>query len=87
MIGENEMNLEREREQDSPLREEDNRALQQLLSSSTFIKMPNFNSSNMNNGHVHGPSCNHGHDHRHNHGEDNSKQHAVKNGQAGAIGE
>ncbi len=65
---------------DSKNTQKDNRILQGLLSSSTFMHMPSFHEEN---GHVHGPSCNHGRDHDN---ADHAKSPATS-GKAGAIGE
>jgi len=62
-------------------KEKENRMLQKLLSSSTFMHMPSFN--NEDHGHVHGPSCNHGRDHDN---EAHTKPPATSS-KAGSIGE
>ena len=54
---------EKEINKKSPRLEEENRMLQNLLSSSTFTNISFMDDSHAP--HVHGPSCNHGHDHDH----------------------
>lgn len=73
---------------DSKDTQKDNRILQGLLSSSTFMHMPFFNNDDHGHGHVHGPSCNHGHDHDHaNHIHADQMKSPATSGKAGAIGE